>query len=71
MSTPETRLGRLTIETDCEEKQVQGPATTAIHAGLDPESSRSRAIVTPIVTSNIYKQDILGEREVSSFDSLT
>lgn len=37
-------------------KQPVGFATKAIHSGQEPEQWNNRAVVTPLVTSNIYKQ---------------
>lgn len=45
-------------------EQKPGFATTAIHAGQDPEKWSSAAVVTPIVTSTTFKQPAPAEHTV-------
>ncbi|XP_012939940.1 cystathionine gamma-lyase, partial [Aplysia californica] len=45
----------------CEE--TLGLATLAIRSGQDADNWKSRALVTPIVTSNSYKHDVYAEGE--------
>lgn len=44
-----------------------GYATKAIHVSQDPEQWNSMAVVPPITTSTIFKQDGPGEHRVSLF----
>ena len=45
-------------------KQKPGYATTAIHAGQDPDQWDSRAVVVPIVTATTFKQPAPAEPKV-------
>lgn len=45
-------------------KQKTGYATTAIHAGQDPDQWDSKAVVVPIVTATTFKQPAPAEPKV-------
>ncbi|XP_012939938.1 cystathionine gamma-lyase [Aplysia californica] len=44
-------------------EETLGLATLAIHSGQDADNWKSRALVTPIVTSNSFKHDVYAEGE--------
>lgn len=58
-------LGKIMTSTN-----KKGFATKAIHAGQNPEQSRYRPLIAPIVTSSVFQEEAPGQYEVRQSSSI-